>query len=243
MNVFCTTAVRVGLVFLSALASVTGYAQDRPAPQDVLNLEVTVSDQVAPELAVIILTVVREGPDTSLVTREVDQVLSHAVAQAKASPGIEVTSGGYTTTPRFDMKGNRGGWQVRATLILKSKDMGALGTLSGKLSAAPNGLQITGASFEISPEQKASEESTLIARGVAAFKTRALETAKAFGYASYGVREITLGEAEEGGTMRPTPFRAMAALASSDERNSAVPLENGRTTLTLTLRGSIQMRH
>lgn len=242
MNAFYTVAMRVALVFLGAVASVPGYAQDRPAPQDVLNLEVTVSAQVPPELAVITLSVVREGSDTSLMTREVDQVLTHAAAQAKASPGIEVTSGGYTTTPRFDIKGNRSGWQVRATLILKSKDMGALGTLSGKLSAAPNGLQIIGASFEISPEQKASEESTLIAHGVAAFKVRALETAKAFGYASYGVREITLGEAEEAGTTRPIPVRSMA-IASFDERSSAVPLENGRTTLTLTLRGSIQMRH
>ena len=236
-------AATIAMSALGFLVSQPGFTQDRPPPQDILNLEVTVDVQVAPEVAAMTLAVVREGTDPSLMTHEIDQVLAHAIAQARATPGIEVASGGYSTTPRFDNKGNRTGWQVRATLILKSKDIGGLGTLAGKLSSMPNGLQIASASFEISPEQKANEESVLIAHGVTAFKARALETAKAFGYASYGVREITLGEAEESGMPRPIAMRAMNMTNAPATEHSPVPLENGRVTLALTLHGSVQMRH
>ncbi len=221
---------------LLLIAIASAQAQERPAPLDVLNLDASVSSEITPDLAVIVMAVNREGPDTTVMTREVNQALAKAIEQAKATPGVQVSSGGYSTSPRYDNKGQRIGWQVRAELILKSKDFGSLGTLAGKLS---NLMSISSNSFELSPELRASEEARMIDSAVAAFKTKASATVKAFGYAGYMIREVTLGQAMQGG---PAPKVMMMRSEMNMAASAPMPIESGRMTLQLSVNGSVQMR-
>lgn len=224
------------LAVLLLIAISSTQAQDRPAPLDVLNLDASVSSEIAPDLAVIVMAVNREGTDTAAMTRDVNQVLAKAIEQAKATPGVQVSSGGYSTSPRYDNKGQRTGWQVRAELILKSKDFGSLGALAGNLSSTMN---ISSNSFELSPELRASEEGRMIESAVNAFKTKASATAKAFGYAGYIIREVTLGQAMQGS---PAPKVMMMRSETMMTASAPMPIESGRMTLQLSVNGSVQMR-
>ncbi len=215
--------------------------QDRPAPLDVLNLDVSVNSEITPDLAVVILSATREGGDPGALSQDVDQILAHAIADAKATAGVQAASGGYNTVPRFDNQGTRTGWLVRAELILKSHDFATLGKLVGKLTAANGGLLVVSSGFEVSPEVRANEENDLIERGLAAFRARAAQASKALGYSAYVIREVSLGQAQVQGVQRPIVPRMMAAKSISEP--AAMPIESPRVSMQLTVHGSVIMHH
>ena len=233
------------LVYLLFAASLTlplaAGAQDREVPvADVLDLDATVSSDVAPDLAVITLAIIREGPEVPPLTHDVNEALSRAFAEAKTVSTVIASSGGYSTTPRYDSRAANGGpstrtgWQVQAEIVLKSKDFDALGALVGKLS---QNLQITRSSFEISPELNARATTALLDRGARAFQDKAAAAAKAFGYAGYAIRRVTIGDARQGGGLRAQSFAA-----TSQRVAAPLPVESGVVTLTLTVNGSLQLR-
>lgn len=213
-------------------------AQERvpAAPTDVLSLDTQVSGEVSPDLAVVTLAVDREGPDPAVLSRDINQILTRALAQAKAVPGVTASSGGYNTFPRHDNKGKRIGWQLRAEVILKSADFGALGQLAGRLASD---MVISGSGFEVSPALRATEEARLINAGAAAFHAKATSAVKAFGYNNYRIREIQLGSAGQ----QPGPRAIMMrSTAKSSDESVALPLESGRVTMSLSVSGSVQMQ-
>lgn len=235
------SGARALMVALACLCASPSHAQDHapvnPQPVDVLNLDASVSSEIAPDLAVVVLAVTREGIDAAAMTRDVNQVLARAIEQAKATPGVQVASGAFSTTPRYDNKGQRNGWQVRAELILKSKDSAALGKLVGRLSTE---MDIASNGFELSPELRAAEEAKMIDRVVAAFQAKASAAAKAFGYSGYSIRSVTLGQASRiGNPGEPRPMMQAKAMAAPAE---PMPIESGRMNLQLSLNGSVQMR-
>ena len=205
---------------------------------DVLNIDATVTSDVVPDLAVVTLAIVREGPDVAPLTADVNQALAKAFAEAKAVPGVVASNGGYSTSPRYDSRGNqstRSGWQVRAQVILKSRDFNALGSLTGRLAQT---MQIADSGFEISPELSAQQGAALIDRGARAFQDKALAATKAFGYSGYSIRQVTIGNAGQSSTPRPMLMRAAVADASA----APMPIEAGQVTLSLTVTGSLQLR-
>ena len=232
---------RVGLCVLAALLACNVMAQQPPMEKPVLlvdglNLDSTVTTQVTPDLAVIVMAVDKEGPDTALLTSETNQILTRALADAKATPGVLASSGGYNTSQIYNNKGQRTGWHVRAELILKSKDFGSLGKLAGKLSST---MQIAQNSFELSPELKASEEQGLIERGIAALQQKARSAVKALGYKEFTVREITLGSAQVQGGPQIMVRQSMAKAADGGD---PMPIESGRVNLQLSVNGQLTMK-
>ncbi|MGI9024028.1 MAG: SIMPL domain-containing protein [Burkholderiaceae bacterium] len=229
------------LLAIASAGPLACHAQERVVVlNDVLNVDATVTSDVVPDLAVVTLAVVREGPDVAPLTKEVNETLAKSFAEAKAVPGVIASNGGYSTFPRYDSRGGqntRTGWQVRAEMIVKSKDFNALGTLVGKLSQT---MQIAGSSFEISPELRGQENATLIERAARAFAERAGAATKAFGYAGYSIRQVTLGNAGQSGNPRPMFMEANARAAQASA--PPMPIESGRVTLSLTVSGSVQMR-
>ena len=205
-------------------------------PSDVLALDAAVTTEVSPDLAIINLAIDREGPDPVALSREVNQILADALARSRATSGVSAASGGYTSYPRQDNRGKRTGWQVRAELILKSKDFARLSQLAGALG---NDLQVSGTRFEISPELRGAEEARLIDSAAQAFRSKAAAAVKAFGFAGYRIREVQLGSLGQQAGPRPV-LMAMSRAGGADA--AGPPLESGRTTLTLTVSGSVQMQ-
>ena len=230
------------LTFAALLAlSSAAVAQDRAVPvADVLELEATVTSEVVPDLAVVTLSVVREGPEVPALTRDVNETLAKAFAAAKTVPGVIAANAGYGTSPRFETRGTtsvRAGWTVRASIVLKSKDFNALGNLVGNLSQS---LQISGSGFEISPELRGGEATALIERGVRAFQDKAWTATKAFGYGTYSIRQVNVGSPGQSGDVRPM---AMMRVNDAMAKGAApLPVEAGPVTLSLSVSGSVLMR-
>lgn len=68
---------------------------------------------------------------------------------------------------------------------------------------------------------------------------KALEVSKGFGFSAYTLREVSISANDQGGQPRP---RVMAAQARGDMAEAAVPVEAGKTTVLITVSGSVQMR-
>ncbi len=231
-----TTLTLSGMT-LALLCGNAALAQEGAAKlADVLNLETTVSSEISPDLAVMVLAVDREGVDSAVLSREVNDILTRALAQAKTTPGIQASSGGYHSFARQDNKGKRIGWQLHAEIVLKSRDFGALGQLAGRLS---NELVVSSSNFEISAELRLAEESRLIDVGAKAFRDKAAAAAKAFGYSGYRIREIQLGSAGQQPGPRPVLMRATAR---NGTESVPVPLESPRVALSLSVAGSVQLQ-
>ena len=215
-------------------------AQTKPAQaqelRDMLSIDATVSAAVQPDTAVITLAVEKQGVEAAPLASEVNAILARALSEAKATAGVQASSGNYNTQPRYDNKGQRNGWVVRAEVILKAKEFGVLGTLAGKLAKE---LQIASNGFEISPELRSKEENALIDKGIAAFRAKALAATRAFSNASFTVREVAVGQI--GGGMPERPKMMMQARSAVMAADNAVPIEAGVQQLSLTVSGSVQM--
>lgn len=228
--------------FLSATITAAALAQSvvpTLLARDVLTLDATVATDVIPDLAVITLAAEANGIDAAPITREVQQAINAALAQAKATAGVTAQTGAFTTHQRFGNAGVRDGWTVRAELILKAKDFAVLGTLAGRL--AQQKLMIVGSGFELSRELRDREEQALIERGIAAFRNKALTASRAFGFGNFTLREVNLGSIN--GDARPIQPKAFSLRAAAVSAADAEPMaiEGGKVTLTLTVNGSIVM--
>jgi predicted secreted protein len=232
------------LLCLAALIPFTSFAQNTMPTQplqnkDVLSLDATVSAEVIPDLAFVTLAAEASGVEAAPITREVQQIINTALAQAKTSKDIEAKTGAFQTNQRWNNKGVRDGWTVRAELVVKSKDFAALGTLAGKL--AQQKLMIVGTGFEMSRELREREEAELIERGIAAFRAKATTASKAFGFGNFSLREVNLGSISGNQPVVRQQMMAMRAKVADAEAPESMAIEGGKTTLTLSVAGSIVM--
>lgn len=210
-----------------------------PPDRDVLTLDATVATEVIPDLAVVTLAAEAQGADAAAITREVQQAINAALAQAKATAGVEARTGAFATSQRYTGKGVRDGWTVRAELIVKSKDFAVLGTLAGKLSQQK--LMIVGSAFELSRELREREERSLLESGIAAFRGKADTASRAFGFGKYALRDVNLGSISGDNRPLQPKMYAMRAAAAPAEAADQMAIEGGKVTLTLTVSGSILM--
>jgi predicted secreted protein len=212
-----------------------------PSPVGVVDLQATAQIEVTPDLAVITLAAERSGADSANLTAQVSKTLDAALQQSRAVSGVEASSGGFSTQPRWKTVNNqpqRDGWTVRAGLILKSHDFAALGKLAGQL--AQQGLMIESNGFELSRALRDREETALIESAISRFKSKAATAAHALGYASYTLRTLQI-EPVQGQLPQPRPMLMRAATAMESENAPAVPLATGRTPLQISVQGSVQL--
>ena len=100
------------------------------------------------------------------------------------------------------------------------------------------GMAVAQTSFSLSREQRERVEGEAQALAINRFKARAADVARGFGFSAYTLREIAVNSNDQGGFPRPR-MMAMEAKAASD---APVPVEAGRSTVQVTVSGSIQMR-
>ena len=214
-------------------------AADLPPPANVLSLSASATLEVTKDLLTITLQAVREGPDAAAVQAGLKQTLDAALADAKkaAAPGaLEVRTGNFAINPRFGKDGKTNGWQGSAELVLEGKDLQRVAQTAGRLNATMN---IVGVNQSLSRELAEKHDAEVSAMAVQQFRTRASELAKAFGFAGYTLREVSVQSGE--GAPQPRPMYRMRAEAMMASADSAVPVEAGKGSVTANVSGSVQM--
>ncbi|MGE5865826.1 MAG: SIMPL domain-containing protein [Rhizobacter sp.] len=229
-----TRSVAATLLVLAAPWAAS--AQPAPQPQGVVGLAASATAEVTRDLLNVTLSTTREGTDAATVQSGLKQALDAALAEAKkaAKPGqIEVQTGNFSLFPRYSNKGVITGWQGTAELQVQGRDIPGIARLTGRIST----MTIARVGTDLSREQREKVESELTAQAIAAYRSKAAEYAKAFGYGGYVIREVSVGANE------PVQYAVAARMErkSAMAADEALPVEMGKGNVTVNVSGTVQM--
>lgn len=232
-----TKTIAASALFICAQAA---FSQNMVHPEltQRVTLSASASVQMAQDVLTLSLTTTREAADAQAVQAQLKAALDEALTLARReakSGAIEVRTGRFGLSPRYDRNGKMTGWQGSAELLLQGRDFARMGEIAGKLQS----LTVASASFGLTPEQRQSAETMAQSLAIAQFRQRANEVTKSFGYASYSLIEANVSAADSGGG-RP-PMMAMSARTVAAD-SAPVPLEAGLTSVSITVSGSVQLK-
>lgn len=230
------------LTLLAALMSAAVAAEPAApyVPANVVVVSATSQQEVPQDWLSLTLTVTREGSDAAAVQTQLRQALEAALAVAKpqAAPRqLEVRTGSFGVYPRQGPNGRIAGWQGTAELVLEGRDVLRISSTAGKVGS----MNVGSVAFSLSREAQQKLESEVQAMAIERFKAKAADVAKAFGFQSYTLREVSVSAADQGD--RPVYARFKSAVAAVPMAAEApLPVEAGKSLVTVTVSGSIQLR-
>jgi predicted secreted protein len=226
-------------LLIGALGGGAALAQPFAAPpENVLQLSTSASVETPQDLLIMTLSATRDGPDAAAVQNPLKVLLDAALSEARRAvlPGqLEVRSGNFTVQPRHGRDGRIQGWQGTAELVLEGRDFARIGQVAARLQ----GMAVTGLGFALSRQQRERVESEAQQQAIARFREKAQELAKAFGFAGYGLRDVSVQSNEQGPGIRPRMLAMEARTASAD---MPVPVEAGKASVMVTVSGAVQLR-
>ena len=234
----------LALVFAASLPLLAGaQATLVPAvqkdPEGVVTLASSATVQVPNDWITVQFSTSKEGTDANAVQAALKDALAAALAQARqvAKPDghVEVQGGGFSLQPRFNSKGLVNGWSGTTSLTVQGRDMQTIAELAGRVQA----MTVGSLDYSVSREAREKVEGDVAAQAIARFRAKAADYAKAFGYASFKVREANVN-IDNGGPPPPRPFRAKMASLASD--STPLPVEAGSGSVTANVNGSIQLK-
>ena len=228
----------IALLAVTAFVAGTAAAQaPAPQPEHVVNLNASASVEVTKDILAIAFTTTREGADAQSVQSQLKQALDAALAEAKKvqKPGqIDVRTGNFSLHPRYAPKGGAiTGWQGTAELIVEGRDMPGIAQLAGRIQS----LSIARVSQTLSREAREKVEAEVAAQAVARFRAQATALARAFGYAGYVLREVSVGTHTPQPPMPVMRAQAMDAAVAS----APLPVEAGQGTVSANVSGSVTL--
>ena len=217
--------------------SVLAQTSGAPVPQNVLQLSAQGSVDVQQDLLQMTLVATRDGADAALVQSQLKTALDAALQEAKkqSQPGqLDVRTGNFNLSPRYTREGKINGWQGRAELVLEGRDFPRITQAAGRITT----LNVEHVGFDLSREQRQRSASDAQKLAIDGFRQKAAELARGFGFADYSLREVSVNDSTDN-IGRP---RMMAAQAKSFSSDAPVPVEAGKTTVVVTVSGSVQLR-
>jgi predicted secreted protein len=232
----------IKLIALSALCFASTFVLAQtvtpPVAQNVVQLSASGSVEVQQDLLSIVMNTTREGADAGTVQNQLKVALDAALAEAKkvAQPGqLDVRTGNFSLYPRYARDGKISGWQGSVEMVMEGRDFARISTAAGKIQT----LTMGNVSFGLSREQRAKVEGDAQAQAIERFKAKAEGIAKAFGFNSYTLREVSVNANDQGFVPRPRLMATEARAAASD---APVPVEAGKSTVLVTVSGSVQLK-
>lgn len=230
-------AGRLAACWLALSFSVAATAQVLPPPQNVLQLSASGTVQVQQDLLSLVLSTTREGSDPNVVQTQLKVALDAALTQARKAvqPGqLDVRTGNFGLYPRYEQGGKIGGWRGTAELVLEGRDFPRITQTAARIQT----MTLGGVSFGLSREQRAKVEGEAQSIAIERFKAKASDLAKGFGFSGYSLREVAVNSNDQGFVPRQRLMEGQLAAAAS----MPVPVEAGKSAVTVTVSGSVQLR-
>jgi len=222
---------------MALLASSVGWAQELPppAPHNVLQLSASASVEAQQDLLSVTLSTTSQDADAAAVQRQLTAAVDAALASLRPliQPGqLDVRTGRFGLSPRWNRDGRIDGWTGTAEVVVEGRDFPRITQAAAKVQT----LVVHGIGFGLSRQEQERAEREAQAAAIQRFRGKADELARSFGFSGYALREVSVGANEAG----PVPVRMMAPAAAGIA--GQVPVEAGRSTVRVTVSGSVQLR-
>jgi predicted secreted protein len=209
-------------------------AADEAARYNQIHFQVQRSRPVENDRMQAVLSVTLEDENAAHLADQVNRTTAWALQTAKAQRKVEVRTGNYRTYPVYDKNKIRR-WRGTQELVLEGNDFAALGNLIGQLQER---LQVTAINFSLSPAQRAAAEDEMITQALKAFKQRAELVRKQLVAKSYRIVDAFI----DTGVGQPVPIVRRATAMAAEEAVAPPAMEGGTSTLTVTVRGVIELQ-
>mgnify|MGYP001765269659 CR=1 FL=1 len=238
-------SLRIPLAFAPAFAafglacsSLVAQADTAPMVANQLTLSASASTEVTNDILVISFSTQREGTDPAVVQSQLTQAVNSALAEARkaAQPGqVDISTGSFSVQPRYTAKGESMKWQGVAELRAEGRDFDALTRLVGRIQT----LSVGNVSYKLSREARDKALEQVSTQAIARFRSQADAYAHAFGFGSVTLRAVEISTGE--GFVPPGP-RFRVAAADMAAAAPPLPVEAGKSSVTATVSGSVQMK-
>ena len=206
--------------------------------QNVVQLSANAAVETQQDILTITMNTTREAADANTVQTQLKTALDTALTEAKknAAPGqLDVRTGNFSLYPRYGKDSKINGWQGSTELVLEGRDFAKISSTAGKIQT----LTVGNVGFSLSREQRNKVETEAQQIAIERFRSKASDIAKSFGMNNYSLREVTVNAGDQGYTPRPRIAEMSMKIASAD---AAVPVEAGKSTVIVTVSGSVQLR-
>jgi predicted secreted protein len=223
---------------LAASAVAMAQQAQQSAAQNVVQLSASGVVEVEQDLLSIVLGTTRDGTDAAMVQSQLKTALDTALAEARKvvqAGQLDLRSGNFSVTPRYGRDGKATGWHGSAELILEGRDFARLGAAAGRIQT----LSVSGMSLGLSRERRASSEGEAQSMAIERFKARAMDISRSFGFTGFTLREVNVNSNDQ--TFSPRP-RMLAMEARPMAADAPVPVEAGKTSVLVTVSGSVQLK-
>ncbi len=203
-----------------------------------LSLQAEAVSEITQDKVDITLSAQLEGAEQADVSQRLTKIANDGLAQLRGKAGKEVTvrSGAYRIWPNTDRDGKITGWRGQADIVIESTDVPAASALAAQ---APQGMAISDVAFSLSREARAAEEKRLLGEAAQAFRARADEAAKAFGFGTYSIRKLDLAGS---GAVYGQPKMAMMRASAGMQEDAAPPqFEAGTAMVTVSVQGEVTL--
>lgn len=235
----------MGTLLAAAVAAPWAQAQTAGPRTDLLNLQASASIEVTQDLLALTFSTTREGKDAGAVQTELKKALEAALVEARkvAKPGqVDLQAGSLSVYPRYGQpSGSRSsgapqitGWQGSVQLVVKGRDMETISRLSSRITT----LNIENVGYGLSREAREKAEQSVVADAIANYKSKAGQYAQQFGYRGFQIGEVSVNADGGGPEMRAAPQMAKLSMAMAD---APLPVESGKTTVTVSVNGNVVM--
>lgn len=225
----CATALPLPA---AAQANAANAAAVDPRPR--LNLDAAAYRDVVQDRIIVTLYAERESPQPAAGQAQVSALLNPVLERLRSHPELEVESTGYRTDPVWQQS-RIVGWRTRASVQITASPSAEFNRLIGELATT---LNIQSVAHTLSRDARIAVEHELITEAIEAFHAKARTAAKALGFGSYEIREISIGGS---GHFPPQPVPRMMARAASSDEAVPLPTSEGKTTVTTTVNGSVAL--
>jgi len=229
--------IAAGVLLVTTAAAGAQSMPFMPPPQNVLQLSASGTVEVLQDMLTMNLTTTREGSDANAVQAQLKAALDAALAEARkaASTGqMDVRTGNFSLYPRYGRDGRITAWNGSAELVLEGRDFARIAQTAGRIQT----MTVGNANFGLSREQRTKVEAEAQAIAIDRFKAKAAEIAKGFGFAGYGLREVSVSANDQG--FAPRAPRLMAATSAVSQE--PVPVEAGKSSVTVNVSGTVQLK-
>ena len=211
---------------------------DAMAPHNVVQLSAAGSVEVQQDLLVLTLSTTRDGKDATSVQSQLRQALEVATLEARrqVEPGqMDMRTGSFSLNPRYGQNNQISGWQGRAELVLEGRDFARITSTAARVTT----MTIGNIAFDLSREQRTQVERDAQGQAIENFKAQAADLTRAFGFSGFSLREVVVNSNSYAPGPRP---RMMAMEAKSAMADAPMEVEAGKSTVTVNVSGSVQMR-
>jgi predicted secreted protein len=217
------------LIGIIALASACAWAADPVAPAGpAVSVTASATASVANDRMFAWLRAEVDNADPVRAAADVNARIGKAIARAKATPGVDVKTSGYSSYQITEKTLTR--WRVQQSISLETSDFAALAALLTKLQSE-DALVMSGMSFGVSNDARRKVEDALTQEAIRGWQARAQSASKALGFDAWRVGHVNVMTGEP---MRP---QAMMRMAAGSGGSAPVNAEGGNTDVTVTVSG------